>query len=647
MILSTDMAAFFFLSSLILPLLAALICLSLRHEGLLRNGIILFSGLMLGAGAVMLVWNAPVILTAADVGGVLLDRTITATDVILLSLFLYFGFRFKSRRVVFLSVAQILLLGALELLAPPSVPVDAVVFHADGLSVAMILIINLVGPLVCFHAIAYMQNHERHLSLAISAQPRFFFMMLLFIGAMNGLVLSNQLHHLYFFFELTTLCSFCLIGHDRTTDATDSALRALWMNSFGGLSFVLALVLIQTSAKTLDFRLLMVGADNPAAKLLLPALSLLCLAAFVKAAQFPFQSWLLGAMVAPTPVSALLHASTMVKAGIYMLIRLAPLFHNTFLSPCMAVYGGFVFMAAAALAVGQHNGKKVLAYSTISNLGLIVACIGINTSFSLTAAVYLLLFHAVTKALLFLCVGTIEQHIHSRDIEDMLGLYGVMPTTALMTVAGVLMMIMPPFGMVLGKWMAIESAAAHMEVIVLVVAGSAMTVMYWARWAGLLMSEPVVIPYRFEHMPFYTWMVLLSLSAGAAGLSAAAPWLYEIILMAANGGRVFSADFMVHGGVMESAVGRFAVFPLCLLVLAGCIVAVLAFRHASRGRRVSPYLCGEQTVAPTVFNGPMDQPVKAGAKNYYLTSIFGEKNLTVWLNTIAVVLLVLFLGGVR
>ena len=640
------MAAFLLISGLMFPLIAAIACLTIRHGGT-RNGVILFSGLILGAGALMLVPETPVILTAADVGGFLIDHTITAADLILLSLFLYFGFRFKSRRVIFLSVAQILLLGGMELLVQPSAPVDAVVFHADGLSVTMILIINLVGPMVCFHAIAYMRNHERHLSLTTSAQPRFFFMMLLFLGAMNGLVLSNQLHHLYFFFELTTLCSFLLIGHDRSLEAMDCAVRALWLNSFGGLSFVLALILVQISAKTLDLRLLMVSAGHPTANLLLPALALLCLAAFVKAAQFPFQSWLLGAMVAPTPVSALLHASTMVKAGIYMLIRLAPLFQDTFLSRCMAVYGGFVFMAAAALAVGQHNGKKVLAYSTISNLGLIVACVGLNTSFSLTAAAYLLLFHSVTKALLFLCVGTIEQHIHSRDIEDMRGLYGVMPTTALMTVAGVLMMIMPPFGMLLGKWMAMESAAAHIEVIVLVVTGSALTVMYWARWAGLLMSEPVVIPYRFEHMPFHTWAVLLSLCAGAAGLSAAAPWLYDAMLMAAAGGRVFSADFMVRGGVMESTVGRFAVFPLCLLVLAGCIVAVLAFRHANRGRRVSPYLCGEQTVAPTVFNGPMDQPVKAGAKNYYLTSIFGEKNLTVWLNTVAVILLVLFLGGVR
>ncbi len=124
------------------------------------------------------------------------------------------------------------------------------------------------------------------------------------------------------------------------------------------------------------------------------------------------------------------------------------------------MFGAFSFLAGAALAVGQSNGKKVLAYSTISNLGLIFACAGINTAEAMTAAMLLLIFHAVVKALLFLSVGAIEQHIASRDIEDMRGLYAVMPLTALITVAGVLMMIMPPFGVLLSKWMAMEAAAA-------------------------------------------------------------------------------------------------------------------------------------------------------------------------------------------
>ena len=141
----------------------------------------------------------------------------------------------------------------------------------------------------------------------------------------------------------------------------------------------------------------------------------------IKAAQMPFQNWLLGAMVAPTPVSALLHSSTMVKAGVYLVIRLAPAF-NPVLGMIVAVCGAFTFFAASVLAISQTTGKRVLAYSTIANLGLIIACAGLRTELAIAAAMLLIIFHAISKGLLFMCAGTIEHQIWSREIEDMEGL---------------------------------------------------------------------------------------------------------------------------------------------------------------------------------------------------------------------------------
>ena len=280
-----------------------------------------------------------------------------------------------------------------------------------------------------------------------------------------------------------------LISHDQTKVSMANALRALWMTSLGGAAFILALVWIYLELRTLDLHTLIQCRPGNGA-LLLP-LALLCLAGFTKAAQMPFQSWLLGAMVAPTPTSALLHSSTMVKAGVYLVLRLSPAFTGTFLSTSLGLYGAFTFVAAAALAVGQHNGKKILAYSTISNLGLIFACTGLNTSASITAAMFLIIYHAFSKALLFLCVGTIEQQISSRDVEKMRGLFNEMPVTAVILVMGVLTMILPPFGMLLGKWMAIESAAGNMAYIIILAMGSAMTTVYWAKWAGTIMDAPL------------------------------------------------------------------------------------------------------------------------------------------------------------
>ncbi|WP_218188007.1 NADH-quinone oxidoreductase subunit L [Desulfosarcina cetonica] len=506
------MTPYLILVLLVLPPVAAVACRWCRSDRL-RSGVISVTGLAVAWAALGLSVMPPADVKIGTGAGQVMDGLIQVADIGLLLLFLYYGRRYRSRAVLVLAGVQLLLHLPMELLPPAAAGTTLSVLHDDGLTRVMLLVVNLVGPLICCHALPYMHNHEKHLSPAASTQPRFFFMMLLFLGAMNGLVLANALNHIYFCFELTTLCSFLLIGHDGTDEANQNAVRALWINSIAGVAFALALLLLRFGGIPPVLTGLLAQGAGASSSIFHPAVALLCLAAFVKSAQFPFQRWLLGAMVAPTPVSALLHASTMVKVGVYLLLRLAPLFSGTFMGRCTAIYGALIFMGAAGLAVGQHNGKKILAYSTISNLGLIFACIGLGTPAALTAAVLLMIFHALTKALLFLCVGTIEQHIHSRDIEDMRGLYAVMPATAMMTVAGVLMMIMPPFGMLLGKWMAMEAAARAVDVILLIAAGSALTVIYWARWAGLLMSEPITVPFRVEKMPVATWSALLALCA--------------------------------------------------------------------------------------------------------------------------------------
>jgi ech hydrogenase subunit A len=501
-----------------------------------------------------------------------------------------------------------------------------------------------VGSIICFQAIPYMANHEKHLKLAKSNQHLFFLVMLLFLGAMNGLVLSNDLLFFYFFFEVTTLCSFLLIAHDRTETAIKNAVRALWMNSLGGAAFIVALLGLYHQSGNLDLQLIILEA-SPGSRIFMLALALLCFAAFTKSAQFPFQSWLLGAMVAPTPVSALLHSSTMVKVGVYLVLRLAPAFKGTFLSTSVAFYGAFVFLAAAALAVGQSNGKKVLAYSTISNLGLIFACAGLNSPQAIVAAIFLIVFHAVTKALLFLCVGTIEQHIESRDIEDMRGLYTDMPLTALITVMGVIMMIMPPFGVLISKWMAMEAAARDFFIIIMIAPGSALTVMYWARWAGILMSDPFAGRFKPERQPLLTWAALVSLCAGCGILSIGAPWLYEWMIAPAAAHEFYLRPYLVREGILENAAGAFAVLPLGLVAILGFLLAIWAVKRAAEARVVPPYLSGAQTAEPGMFTGPMNRPTKAEAKNYYLSSIFGESKLTTWINLGAGVLLTLIVGG--
>jgi ech hydrogenase subunit A len=205
------------------------------------------------------------------------------------------------------------------------------------------------------------------------------------------------------------------------------------------------------------------------------------------------------------------------------------------------------------------------------------------------------------------------------------------------------MMIMPPFGILLSKWMAMEAAAGNLYVIFMITMGSALTVMYWARWAGTLMSDPFAGRFKPERQPFLTWLALGALCVGAGLLSTVAPWLYEKIIPALSGG--YLPPYTLHNGILQNAYGVFAVLPLSFVAALGFIVAILAVKRAARARVVQPYLSGVQTTQSGVFIGPMNQPVKAEAKNYYLSSIFGEKKLTTWINLAAGVLLTLMIGG--
>jgi len=629
---------------ILLPFLAALSCFLIKSSRI-RSFIVLATGCILIISSLLLIPHVPFAFTPQTVFGLGVHGLIQAPEFILMFAILYFGCKHRSLLVIVPAALQIIFVAWFEgfmIHGQKTLWPAAQALYCDNLSLIMVMIISIIGSIICFQALPYMKNHEEHLHLSITRQPRFFFVMLFFLGAMNGLVLSNDMIVIHFFFEATTLCSFLLIGHDGTEKAVRNSVRALWMNSLGGLAFIVALMMIYRNLGSIDMQQII--RTPPGAGLSFLALALLCLASFTKSAQFPMQSWLIGAMVAPTPVSALLHSSTMVKVGVYLVLRLAPAMQGSFLSQCIALFGAFTFLSAAALAVGQSNGKKVLAYSTISNLGLIFACAGLNTPESITAAILLIIFHAVTKALLFLCVGTIEQHIESRDIEDMRGLYAKMPLTALITVMGVVMMIMPPFGLLLGKWMAMEAAARNIFVIVLTAIGSALTAMYWARWAGTLMSDPFAGKFKLEKQPVVTWAALLSLCAGAGILSISVPWLYAGLFtpsMSLN----YVPPYSLNNGILENTYGVFAALPLCLIAVLGFLQSIWAVRGATKARVCSPYLSGIQTAEPRVFVGPMHQLVKAEAGNYYLSNIFGERKLTIWINLAAGVLLTLIVGG--
>jgi len=333
-----------------------------------------------------------------------------------------------------------------ELAWAPSLGV-ALAFRLDGLSLLFALLITGIGAPVLVYAGRYLAGHGH--------QGRLLAYLMGFMGAMLGLVLAEDLITLFVFWELTTLASFLLIGFDhKARESRRAALQALLVTGLGGLALLPGLVLLgQAAGGTTLTAVLANGAAVRAAPALPAILVLILVAAATKSAQAPFHFWLPTAMAAPSPVSAYLHSATMVKAGVYLLARLAPVFGELAAwQAILPLVGGATLLLGAWMAVGQRDLKLALAHTTVASLGLMVLLIGLGGRVALVAAMAYLLAHALFKAALFLTVGALDHGAGTRDATRLGGLARVMPRTfAAALLAGLSMAGIPGFAGFIAK----------------------------------------------------------------------------------------------------------------------------------------------------------------------------------------------------
>ncbi len=299
------------------------------------------------------------------------------------------------------------------------------VLRMDGLAFAFVLLVGGIGALVVLYAHYYLAAED--------PAPRFFASLLAFAGAMLGVVLAGNLVLLVVFWELTSVTSFLLIGFwQHRADARNGARMALAVTGGGGLCLLGGVLLVGHIVGSYDLdRVLASGDLIRAHPLYLPALVLVLLGAFTKSAQFPFHFWLPHAMAAPTPVSAYLHSATMVKAGVFLLARLYPALGGS--DAWFWIVGGtglVTLVFAAWVAIFQHDLKGLLAYSTISHLGLITLLFGLDEKLAVVAGVFHILNHATFKASLFMAAGIIDHEAGTRDMRVLRGLWRSMPITA-------------------------------------------------------------------------------------------------------------------------------------------------------------------------------------------------------------------------
>ena len=639
----------FILIAVALPIVAALLNYIVPRDGV-RKVSVFITTILLVASSIWLmsrIGSSPVYIDYQWA-----DKIILFLDLAILVYVTYVAIERRHITLFIMGILQLAGIVYLEMVVHPDASAIASLV-IDRLSVVMFLVVAIVGSLICIYALKYMEEHEHHVKSGRNG--RFFLWFIIFLGAMNGLIFSNNLFWLYFFWECTTLCSFMLIGHDDTEEARANSLRALFLNSIGGLAMVggLFILVTQYGGAGVSLMSLVNGELGVMTAGLVAVLALFSLGGFTKAAQFPFQSWLLGAMVAPTPVSALLHSSTMVKAGVYMLVRLAPAYQGLLLSTVIALIGAFTFFAASLMAVGEDNGKRVLAYSTIANLGLIIACAGINTPLSLTAAVLLIIFHAVSKAMLFMGVGAIEHTLGSRNIEKMEGLAVKMPGMAVLMGIGVFTMFLPPFGMLFAKWAGMEAAVNQPILLILFVAASALTALFWAKWMGRMVTslpgeEKIVKPAR---MSGYYSFSLGTLAAGAVLLSLGIGWVLRTLVIPAELPWYPQAFASLKGSLVSLGASGAAlpigVFPLALLFIGVALTVVLPLIFPPRGPVGNVYLSGANIDEPSSgqFIGVMDTTSELALGGYYYKNVINEK-LTYWFNIVAILLIALMMGVV-
>ncbi|MEM8904723.1 MAG: hydrogen gas-evolving membrane-bound hydrogenase subunit E [Actinomycetota bacterium] len=365
-------------------------------------------------------------------------------------------------------------------------------FRVDSLSLLMLGLVGGIGVLVFVYASRYFHGDEPGL-------PRFAAILTIFAGAMTGLVSADDLIAVFMFWELTSITSYGLIGfNDRSAKARASAVQALLITGSGGLALLAGLILVQITSGVTSFSdLAGIEIEGGVAT---GAAILVLYGAFTKSAQAPFHGWLPGAMAAPTPVSAYLHSATMVKAGVFLVARMSPVFHqvDTWIFLTVGVGVGTMLWGGYR-ALRQTDLKLILAYGTVSQLGMLVATFGVGKDKLYTAGVAMLLAHALFKAALFMVVGIIDHSTHTRDIRELSGLGRRMPVlTAATVVAGLSMAgMIPLFGYVAKETVLAGLLEADFFLVDLatagVVAGSCLTAAYTLRFLwGAFWDKPGV-----------------------------------------------------------------------------------------------------------------------------------------------------------
>lgn len=613
---------------IIIPIIGSLFLLFLKDKG--RDVVVLAITALIALASILLAFHFFINIDSLSIytynfESHLVDLLYFCIGIVISIVIFSMAIYYKKICPIILSSISAILEIKTEFFIDKSNILPAFAFNIDILTVIMVLIVGIIGSAICVFAIGYMKDFQNHLDKDACDRRGFFFSIcILFLSAMFLIIFSNKMSAMLIGWEITTLCSFLLIGYTKTEEAIKNSFLQITFNSIGGICFAIGIIICMTSLNVSDFfNFINIGISNPS-KVALP-LTFFTIAILTKAAQLPFHTWLLGAMVAPTPTSALLHSSTMVKAGVFLAIKLIPLYEVcTIQGHFLALFGGITFIYASILAIAMQNGKRVLAYSTIANLGLIVMCCGIATELSTWAAALLLIFHALAKSILFLCMGVAEHRLGSRDIENLDYLFEKLPQISRFMMFSMFVMFIAPFGMLIAKWGTIVSLADTKNIILIlfICFGSAATFAYWAKWLGKLSAitgntkpiKPEAKTSEIVILYFLTTIlviinILIPLISNIIG--------NNLILLLFNNINDFN-NAMSNNDLVLLSILSILIFVMLFLLIGR--------KTNNKTRQLLPFMSGYSICSQNrTFKGSIKDEVTATTKNMYLNKYISEK----------------------
>jgi len=629
--------------TVLFPILTGLICLLFRSRKARGGMVYVTAAVLIVSGLFFLARGVGPIEYSPDAGW---NSLITALNYAILVYFAFVAGRDILRRGA--SRHSVL---SLVLAVAAAIPVA--VFQFSGMShgasgaspvlyichfsMLRVVLVSFVGALICIYSLRYMRLHEEQQTrlggLIGTRQPRFFFYMLIFMGAMNGVALSNNLLWLAFFWNLTMLCAYALIRHDETAQAITGAFRTLWICLIGGVCLSVTVILAwQGPLNTLSL-VTLVEAGAVAYPMLLLPFALLCVAGFTRAAQPPFHRWgIRAALVTPAPARAMLYPFKTI--GAFIILYLSPAFHGTHLAPFLAVFGATGAVAFALMAISQRRSESALVCSVISNLGLIILCAGIGTPLAMAAGVMLIIFLTISMVLLHLSTGAIEQKVGGADIDDMEGLARRQPVLAGITVTAMLSLLVAPFGILISKWAAIQAAPAigtwSALVLVLLILSIGASTVFWAKWIGRILCERPA-PTRASREPFVAQYhgILLVLVGLAVLFSLLIAPVFDAIVgpILVDAGYDPALAFITERWFLRTAGGVFAGWPVFIGVALALVLPLLTVRLRPETGRAA-YMCGENVeMGSDEFIAVGDEKTELKTGGFYMEGVLGEQRL--------------------